>query len=243
MIPKKHPRYESLRQRELIEKGVEKGITTQTGMIAQGRGEAFDYLLGERTVKEAEEQIKAAAAKLVLAKNPLITVNGNTSALCPKEIVKLSKAIPAKIEINLFYRTEKRVKKIKKLFSKLGIETLGEKPDSKIKGVVSARKLVSKEGTGKADVILVMLEDGDRTEFLRKEGKFVIAVDLNPMSRTAKKANITIVDNVVRTIPKLTKEVKKFKQKRKPELEKMLKKFNNKKNIKELENRIRKRMK
>lgn len=242
MIPKKHPRYESLRQRELIEKGVEKGITTPTGMIAQGRGEVFDYLLGEKTAKEASEQIKAAAAKLVLAKNPVITVNGNTAVLCPKEIVQLAKAVPAKIEINLFYRTEKRVKKIRKVFSEFGINVLW-KTDSKIKGLESTRKLITKEGTGKADVILVMLEDGDRTEFLHKAGKFVIAIDLNPMSRTAQKANITIVDNVVRAIPKLTQEVKKFKQKRKPELEKILAKFNNKKNLKKIEAKIRKGLK
>ena len=38
-------------------------------------------------------------------------------------------------------------------------------------------------------------------------GKNVVTVDLNPMSRTAKQASITIVDNVVRTLPLLCEEI------------------------------------
>jgi 4-phosphopantoate--beta-alanine ligase len=34
-------------------------------------------------------------------------------------------------------------------------------------------------------------------------GKLVITIDLNPLSRTAEAANITIVDNVVRAIPNM----------------------------------------
>jgi 4-phosphopantoate--beta-alanine ligase len=34
-------------------------------------------------------------------------------------------------------------------------------------------------------------------------GKSVIAIDLNPLSRTAKAATVTIVDNVVRAIPNM----------------------------------------
>jgi len=48
-IPKSHPRYESLRTRDLIAGGVEKGIASIHGLIAHGRGEAFDYLIGEKT--------------------------------------------------------------------------------------------------------------------------------------------------------------------------------------------------
>ena len=42
MIPKTHPRYPSLKTRELIVKGVKAGIASIDGLIAQGRGEAFD---------------------------------------------------------------------------------------------------------------------------------------------------------------------------------------------------------
>ena len=66
------------------------------------------------------------------------------------------------------------------------------------------RALSYPEGTGKADVILVPLEDGDRCEALMKMGKTVIAIDLNPLSRTARMASLTIVDEVTRALPKIT---------------------------------------
>src|SRR5574341_1538056 len=88
MIPKSHPRYESLMTRELIVKGVEKGITSIHGLIAQGRGEAFDYLIGEKTTETALQAEKAAAAVLLLAKKPVISVNGNAAALVPVEIIR-----------------------------------------------------------------------------------------------------------------------------------------------------------
>ena len=239
MIPKNHPRAKSLEQRHLIEKGVAKGIVAPTGMIAQGRGEAFDYLIGEKTIPEAKKQIELAAAKLLLAKNPVISVNGNTTALCSKEIVELAKIIPAKIEINLFYRTEKRVKLIQKEFKKLRVEVLGVNPKKKVPNLTSKRALVDENGIWKADVVLVMLEDGDRTEFLKKMKKFVIAIDLNPMSRTPQKADLAIIDNVTRALPLLSKTIKKLKKENKKDLIKKLKKYKNKQLLKETELRIR----
>ena len=44
-IPKAHPRYLSLTTRETVAQGVKNGITSITGLIAHGRGEAFDYLI------------------------------------------------------------------------------------------------------------------------------------------------------------------------------------------------------
>src|SRR3989344_645583 len=151
MIPKNHPRHESLMQRHLIEEGVRKGIVTPTGMIAQGRGEAFDYLLGEKTVPEARKQIEAAAAMLLLAKHPVISVNGNAAALCTKEIIALAKAIPAQIEANIFYPPESRRKLIAKEFAKHGAKILGAKPTKKIRGLSSARANVDAQGIWKAD--------------------------------------------------------------------------------------------
>jgi 4-phosphopantoate--beta-alanine ligase len=55
-----------------------------------------------------------------------------------------------------------------------------------------------------ADVVLVPLEDGDRCEVLVGMGKKVIAIDLNPLSRTAKKATLTVVDEVTRALPVIT---------------------------------------
>ena len=238
-IPKNHPRHKSLTQRHLIEDGLANGIVAPAGLIAHGRGEAFYYLLGEKTTEIAKVQIRAAAAKLLLAKRPVISVNGNVTALCAKEIVQLSKQIPAQIEVNLFYKTPKRVKLIAKEFAKHGVKILGQKPTKSIPNLSSKRNLVDEKGIWGADVVLVMLEDGDRTQSLLDIGKEVIAIDLNPLSRTAICANITIVDNVTECIPRLSEEVKKIKAAPREELNKIVKNFDNKKSLKETEHIIR----
>ena len=51
MISKSYPRYKSLQIRERLVKGVKEEITSLAGLAAHGRGEAFDYLLGEKTTK------------------------------------------------------------------------------------------------------------------------------------------------------------------------------------------------
>jgi len=89
-IPKSHPRFVSLSIREKIVKGYNDGLVAKEGLLAHGRGEAFDYLVGEKTSKTAKAAIKAAAVKLLSAQNPVISVNGNVAALCPKEIVQLA---------------------------------------------------------------------------------------------------------------------------------------------------------
>ena len=81
--PKSHPRYNSLKTRDLIANGVRKGVTSIHGLIAHGRGETFDYLIGEKTNKFAIKSVEAAASQLLLSKHPVISVNGNTAALVP----------------------------------------------------------------------------------------------------------------------------------------------------------------
>ena len=81
-------------------------------------------------------------------------------------------------------------------------------PKTQLSYIDSHRKFVHPEGIFKADVVFVPLEDGDRCEALRKMGKDVVTVDLNPMSRTAKQASITIVDNVVRALPLLCEKIR-----------------------------------
>ncbi|MFW9939214.1 MAG: phosphopantothenate/pantothenate synthetase family protein, partial [Candidatus Thorarchaeota archaeon] len=83
-----------------------------------------------------------------------------------------------------------------------------------------------------ADVVFVPLEDGDRTEALKKLNKKVIAVDLNPLSRTALCADITIVDNIIRTLPKMVKVAPELKKLTKRELIEVKENFDNKQNIK-----------
>ena len=81
-----------------------------------------------------------------------------------------------------------------------GISTpiLGQNPDSKIPNLEGPRARCCKDGIISSDVIMVPLEDGDRCEALVKMGKTVIVVDLNPMSRSARMASITIVDEISR---------------------------------------------
>jgi len=230
-IPEEHPRYFSLVQREALVEGYKKGATVLQGLIAQGRGEAFDYLIGEKTTENARRAIRAAAA-LLLSEKSTISVNGNTAVLCPKEIVELSKAVNAKIEINLFHRTQKRVKIIEKILKKHEAnEVLGVNPDKEIKLIKSERRKVSEKGIYSSKVVLVPLEDGDRTEALVKLGKKVIAIDLNPLSRTAQKASITIVDNVTRALPLLIEEAKKLKGLNREKREEIFKNFNNRENL------------
>ena len=69
-VPRSHPRYQSLRTRDDIVAGVNKGVTSIHGLIAHGRGEAFDYLLGEHSQPFAAEAVEAAAALLLSAQMP-----------------------------------------------------------------------------------------------------------------------------------------------------------------------------
>ena len=75
---------------------------------------------------------------------------------------------------------------------------LGEFPNFKISGLEGPRSNCTVEGLGVADTILVPLEDGDRCEALIGLGKEVLVVDLNPLSRSARMASVTIVDEVSR---------------------------------------------
>jgi len=236
LIPKSHPRAKSLLIREKLVNGFDNGLVAKEGLLAQGRGEAFDYLLGEKTGKAAKQAIKAAAAQLLLADMPVISVNGNIAALCPKQIVKLSKQIKAKLEVNLFYVNKKRQQAIIKTLKKNGArKILGTSLSSstKLSGIDSARRIVDKNGIFAADVVVVPLEDGDRTMALRKAGKTVITFDLNPLSRTSQTANITIVDNVTRAIDLLIDESKKLSKKNRKILQKIINDFDNKKNLTE----------
>lgn len=231
-IPVNHPRRQSLLTREKIVEGFRNGIVVAQGLIAHGRGEAFDYIIGEVTPPPTYEAITAAAAALITARKPVISVNGNTAVLVGKEIVKLSNIVRAKIEVNLFHRVPSREVKIRDYLIECGANSvlgIGDDASATIPELMSERRRVSPHGILVADVVLVPLEDGDRTEALTKMGKTVIAIDLNPFSRTSKKATITIVDNVVRAIPILIDTVLKLKHMAREDLENIIKKYDNKK--------------
>ncbi len=242
-IPKNHPRYLSLLLREKISNAMKKGLAHETGLIAHGRGEAFDYLLGEKTIKFADDAEKVAAAILLCAYNPVISVNGNVVALVAKECISLSKSVPAKLEVNLFHRTQERINSIVDELKKQGAEKVyGAKANSRIPGLDHDRGLCDKDGIFSADVVLVPLEDGDRCQALINMKKTVIAIDLNPLSRTAKYASVTIVDNVTRAIPNIEKWVNKLKNEDKFVLKKIIKSWDNKRMLKNICSFISKRL-
>jgi len=209
------------------------GIVAPTGLIAHGRGEAFDYLLGERTTENARRAEMTAVAFLLGGNRPVISVNGNTAALCAKEVVTLAQATRSRIEVNLFHRTEERVEAVCSFMEKAGAEeVLGRKADSLLPGISSDRAKCTKEGIYSADVVLVPLEDGDRAEALVKSGKKVIAIDLNPLSRTANAAHVTIVDEVTRAIPAMIEMVPELRRNGDRRLA-LINSFDNKRNLEE----------
>src|SRR3989442_8744294 len=104
-IPRAHPRYGSLVTREKLVTAWKAGIVVPEGLIAHGRGEAFDYLLGEETSAPALVAEKTAAAFLVRAKSPVISVNGNVAALAAGAGTRPARAIPPQVEGNLFHPT------------------------------------------------------------------------------------------------------------------------------------------
>jgi 4-phosphopantoate--beta-alanine ligase len=227
-IPPDHPRYRSLLTREMLVKGVRDGIASEQGLIAQGRGEAFDYLIGERTTESARSAERAAVAMMLLAKNPVISVNGNAAALAAEELCGLAKAVNAGVEVNLFHRTEERVARIAALLRSKGCGRLyGEHPDRLIPGLAHARAKATTAGIYTADVVFVPLEDGDRCEALVRMGKKVIVVDLNPLSRSARTATITIVDNLVRAVPNMVTLAEEMKGMPRAELEEIVEEFHN----------------
>ena len=214
--------------------GFRDGIVVPHGLIAHGRGEAFDYLFGESTPKSSQAATRAAAALLLGAQNPIISVNGNTAALLPRELVRLARSVPARLEVNLFHRTPIREQKIASVLKRNGAqEVLGVNKNSRtiIRGIASSRREVDPKGILEADVVLVPLEDGDRAEALRKAGKKVIAIDLNPMSRTSLAATVTIVDNITRAVPELERLVQRMRSFSRPRLDAISTGFDNKRNL------------
>ncbi len=227
-IPESHPRYLSLVTRERLVEMMHRGIVSEAGLIAHGRGEAFDYLIGERTNDFAAEAERAGVAALLLAEKPVVSVNGNAAALAGKELIDLAGLMGARMEVNLFHRTEERVDNIVRYLESLGgREILGPEPNAKIPGLEHARGLCHSDGIYSADVVLVPLEDGDRAKALKKMGKTVITIDLNPLSRTAKTADITIVDNITRAVPNMAKLAEKMCRSSADELRDILKRYDN----------------
>ncbi|MCA1818714.1 MAG: phosphopantothenate/pantothenate synthetase [Halobacteriales archaeon] len=211
-IPADHPRAASLRTRERMKDAVAAGLVHPTGLIAHGRGEAFDYLLGEKTPPEAREAVAEAARLMRSARQPVLSLNGNVVALAAGACVDVAATLPGLVlEVNLFHRTPERVGRLLAAMREAGATSvLGEWPDFRIPGLASDRAQCCRAGIGGADVVLVPLEDGDRCQALKAMGKTVATVDLNPLSRTAQAADVTIVDELTRALPLLAHELRRL---------------------------------
>ncbi len=201
-----HPRYQSLLLRHRLEQAEKDGLLAGSAMIAHGRGEAYDYLLGERTIPSAHMATVQALAALRKAQRPVISLNGNAVALAGESLLMLAERLSCPVEINIFYRTPERmtalIGRLEAIKEKhqLEVQILGAEPNARIPGLEGPRANCTKEGIIDSDVIMVPLEDGDRCEALVAMGKTVIVIDLNPLSRSAKMGSITIVDELTRVV-------------------------------------------
>ncbi|MGP8147700.1 MAG: phosphopantothenate/pantothenate synthetase [Thermoplasmata archaeon] len=207
----RHPRFASLKVRAALAEAHRHGLVVPEGLIAQGRGEAFDYLLGERTTPGARRAERAAAEWLLAARHPVVSVNGNVAALAANEVAALARAVPGlDVEVNLFHRTGSRARQVAAALHAAGIRrVLGVRPTATIPRLPSDRAKVDRRGILDADVCLVPLEDGDRTEALRALGKRVISIDLNPLSRTSRAADLPIVDEVRRALAEVAAQAER----------------------------------
>mgnify|MGYP001172147428 FL=1 len=216
-IPESHPRRESLLSRQKLVDAASKGMLAESALIAHGRGEAFDYLLGEKTCDSARLAITETAYRLLNSEKCVISVNGNTVALAGPQLIACAAVLDCPIEVNIYYRTPKRMEVLLstlieqqqlalKLYPQIknkitDVKILGGSPDGRIPNLEGPRAKCHSDGILSADTILVPLEDGDRCEALIAMGKTVCVIDLNPLSRTAQMATVTIVDELTRCVP------------------------------------------
>ena len=239
-IPESHPRSASLVTRHRIEDGVHAGITSPQGLIAHGRGEAFDYLLGEETIPSADAAARAAAAHLLLADHPVVSVNGNVAALVPGAVVDLAAAVGADLEVNLFNRTDERMQAIADHLREHGAtDVKGLDADARIPGLDHERAKVDRDGIYAADVVVVPLEDGDRAAALGEMGKTEIVIDLNPLSRSAQTAAVPVVDNVVRAVPNIAAHARDLADAPRADLERIVAEFDRDRALRDAERAIR----
>ncbi|MGB8311171.1 MAG: phosphopantothenate/pantothenate synthetase [Halobacteriota archaeon] len=233
-VSKDHPRYKSLVLRDKLVDGCKRGITSVHGLIAHGRGEAFDYFIGEKSTTNALDATEVASAYILTAQRPILSVNGNVAALVPAELVELSEITEAPLEINLYHRSRQRSEKIEQHLRDFGARRILTGRDYvQLPGIASERAKVDQKGIFLSDVVFMPLEDGDRCEALKKSGKMVLAVDLNPLSRTALAASVTVVDELTRTMGNLIEFTRRMQHAGdKEELEVLKSKFDNAQNLK-----------
>ena len=201
-ISPRHPRYASLKVRAELARHLREGLVVPEGLIAHGRGEAFDYFLGVRTSPSAARAERVAADWIRTARHPVLSVNGNVAALAAPEVAALQEVFPAlRVEVNLFHRTAGRAARVARVLRTAGVrDVLGIRPTARLAGLDSDRARIDARGIARADLCLIPLEDGDRAEALKARGVRTIAIDLNPLSRTAIAADLPIIDELGRAL-------------------------------------------
>jgi 4-phosphopantoate---beta-alanine ligase len=213
-LARSHPRYASLVVRAHLADALRQGLVVPEGLIAHGRAEAFDYLLGERSSASANRAVRMAADYIARARHPVLSVNGNVAALASREVAEVAAAWPKLlVEVNLFHRTPVRARAVAQRLRAAGVRrVLGIRPTARLSGLPSDRGRVDAKGIAVADVCVVPLEDGDRAEALHRRHVRVIAIDLNPLSRTARAADIPIIDELTRALPALARELRRLQR-------------------------------
>jgi 4-phosphopantoate--beta-alanine ligase len=151
-------------------------------------------------------------------------------------LAALSQVLNSPLEVNLFHASREREDRIRNhLLSHGAGQVLLPQRDFVFPGLDSNRRFVNGQGIFRADVIFVPLEDGDRCEALIQSGRKVVTIDLNPLSRTARKASITIVDNIVRAAPLLVDRVTAFASEPRAILDNFLENYDNGQTLREAE--------
>jgi len=202
MIPPDHPRYRSLVARERIARYAGEGSSPSKARCPRPRRGIRLPHRGEND-RERAPGGEDGGRLLLCARRPVISVNGNTAALAADEVARLQERARARVEVNLFHRSEERIRRITRLLEEAGVAV--EKGEAeRLLPLSHDRALCLRQGIYSADTVLVPLEDGDRCSALCSMGKTVIAIDLNPLSRTARAASLTIVDELTRALPHVT---------------------------------------
>ena len=129
-VPPSHPRYNSLIARKLLTDAADDGLLADSALIAHGRGEAYDYLLGEKTSASALLSIKQAAAVMKNANKCVISLNGNAVALAAENLLRCATILQCPVEINIYYRTPERMKALLSRLEKVRQDVMkSKKPD------------------------------------------------------------------------------------------------------------------
>jgi len=204
MIPKDHPRYKSLVTREHLAECARTGIVSLEGLTSHGRGEAFDYLLGEKTSESALLAGKDCGGPAPHRKTPGALRERQHRGACGtrnraspegKRGARRGQPLPPDTRTGTADRDGSSAMPVRTVFSGRSRSASSRSPTTgpfcRREGCLLPMSCLSRSKTATAARCSVGM------------GKKVIAIDLNPLSRTAKTATLTVVDEVTRALPEI----------------------------------------